>query len=242
MARAASPINITIDPGMAQVKLPDSYQFAWQKNLSAYTQYTGDWNGPFFPVKCSHASIMRGLLVEAANHIAIRNMEDAMGKCFLSSVEFAIAFSKYAELRLIRWEVKDDVHYCEHWAVGISDSEVIDLTRVQVDGNTEVLHQISSYPANYTQMKQYPVSVVLQPGRASKDQPDTMRPKWAPIKMRWTMLRYDLASTPLRLKRQVLGKGIIELTRFTCWLLANALLHRLEMRQKMLDNRLRRTE
>lgn len=194
--------------------------------------------GDILTVQSPQVSVIRRLLVQQANRVAIRGAEEAKGKCFLTSAKFAIAFSEFVDLRLIRWEVVDDADYREHWCIGISDTEVLDLTRVQVDGTDGVLHHVNNYPANYIQMRQYPASRILSKCRHS---PDCVRDgvlNISPMGMRLAMLRYDLANAGNASKYSILGNGIHELCRLICWMLLSKIVDRLETRQRLLCERL----
>ena len=181
---------------------------------------------------------MHSLLIEQANRVAIRSAEEAKGTCFLTSAKFAIAFSEFIDLRLVRWEVTDDADYCEHWCIGISDTEVLDLTRVQVDGTTAVLHHIDNYPPNYTRMRRYPSSAIFSKGDFSAQGVIGAALKISPIGMRLAMLRYDLANAENPPKFSILVNGILDVSRFTCWILLSQVVVRLEARQKLLSARI----
>ena len=181
---------------------------------------------------------MRSLLIQQANRVAVRNAEKAKGKCFLTSAKFAVAFSEFVDLRLIRWEVTEDADYCEHWCIGISDTEVLDLTRVQVDGTTDVLQHINDYPTNYKQVRQYPLSAIFSKRHFSGESLIGAAVNISPIGMRLAMLRYDLANAENFPKYSILGNGILDLSRFICWMLLSRVVDRLEARRKLLSARI----
>jgi hypothetical protein len=173
-----------------------------------------------------------------ANRVAIRSADDAKGKCFQTSARFAIAFSEFVDLRLIRWEVKGDADYCEHWCIGLSDTEVLDLTRVQVDGTKDVLHHIDDYPDNYRQMRQYPASTILSKDSYLQEGSLKGGLNISPVRMRLAMLRFDLVNAENTPKYSIFGNGMRELSRLICWMLMSKIVDRLETRQRLLIRRL----
>ena len=181
----------------------------------------------------------RRRLVDAANSVAIRSAGEAGGKCFVSTMEFALACSlaKAPDLQLVRWTVKGDPDFCEHWSLAISDKEVIDLTRVQVDGNTAVLHHIDSYPHNYRQMTRYPASAVLTAHPFTWHGTDECARKRAALAVRWAMFRHDLRTLPTM---RAVGRGLREYTQYLRYAITAKLLQNLEARRDMLRTRLER--
>ena len=181
----------------------------------------------------------RTRLVQAADRVAIRPAEEAAGKCFLSTMEFIFTYAvaNSIELQVAKWKVFDDLDFCEHWAIVISKEEVIDLTRAQVDGNTNVLHRIDSYPYNYCQMKLYPASIVMRECQFAGGSLNAMS-AMVSIKTRWAMFRFDLANAPHYRKPAALAKGIPDILKFVWWVFSSGLVRRLESRQDLAVGRL----
>ena len=101
-------------------------------------------------------------LLQLARKFHLSEHRDAVGRCYAAALALAQAASEQGmAVDLVRWQVKGDRDFCDHWVVGCGDGMVIDLTRVQVDGKTGLLHSISSYPENYRDMRRYGASLLL---------------------------------------------------------------------------------
>ena len=178
-------------------------------------------------------------LLRAADRFAVRSVEKAGGTCLSSSIEFIHSLEEPTKLHLVRWKVRGDSDFCEHWAVGISKHEVIDITRVQVDGKTHVLHTIDSYPSNYSQLKRYPVSVVLQQANQSSSQHSRGTvAHYAQIKFRFNLFRSELANESVYKKLKIMIQGLFSGFRYTWWLLISRLMSRIKARRDLLLDRL----
>jgi len=89
-------------------------------------------------------------------------VQDAAGHCLSVSLDFALAARQFYgfDTRLIRWSVIDDRNYADHWAVLLDDEWVLDMTHVQVDGNTALMARIDSYPCNFRNARIYPCDLL----------------------------------------------------------------------------------
>ncbi len=61
----------------------------------------------------------------------------------------------------VRWDVRGDPEFLEHWALALEDGQVIDMTAAQVDGDPRALRRMDDYPANYVRARRYPVASLL---------------------------------------------------------------------------------
>ena len=131
-------------------------------------------------------SEIRARLISAANSVRICSVEEAIEMCFLSTMEFVIACAivNSIELPVIKWEVTDNPDFHEHWAIAVSMEEVIDITRTKVDGSTNVLNRLDSYPRNYRKMKFYPSSILLRTSLFARPHLDAIGAVSA-MKIRW---------------------------------------------------------
>jgi hypothetical protein len=89
--------------------------------------------------------------------------DEAAGRCLAVSLDLGLAAHERLGLstRLVKWRVIDDPRYLDHWAVMLDDERVIDLTRVQVDGNVRLVSRLSDYPSNYTEPRIYPAALLM---------------------------------------------------------------------------------
>jgi hypothetical protein len=89
---------------------------------------------------------------------------ESRGLCFqatLTLAEEARRLNLEGRVGFVRWSVRGDQAFLEHWALVLDGVKVLDMTAVQVDGNPEPSRLLASYPANYVRPRQYPVTVVL---------------------------------------------------------------------------------
>jgi len=101
-------------------------------------------------------------LLDLAHGFHLAEPKDAFGRCFAATLGFADFADRHGHaIQLIHWQVTDDEDFCDHWAVLFKDTFVIDLTRVQVDGKSDLLHQVDTYPINYRRPRCYSPDVLL---------------------------------------------------------------------------------
>lgn len=95
-------------------------------------------------------------LLSYAYSIHADTRAEAEGRCLGAALDVA-AFARHLGFapRLVMWRVRGDQAYRDHWAVAVQPELVVDPTRVQVDGMTDVLHAAGSYPANYDPPRWY---------------------------------------------------------------------------------------
>lgn len=102
------------------------------------------------------------VLLQLARRFHLTAHGEAVGRCFAAALGLAQAAREHGiAVELVRWQVAGDRDFCDHWVVACGDGMVIDLTRVQVDGNTGLLHPVSSYPANYRNLRRYAACLLL---------------------------------------------------------------------------------
>jgi len=100
----------------------------------------------------SHA-IAYAKLIAAAKKMRAKTVEQAHGTCLTMSLEFCIIAQQHnIPVFLVMWPVRHDPSFSDHWAVCINNSDVIDLTRIQIDPkpSADVIFKIESYPHNFS--------------------------------------------------------------------------------------------
>lgn len=102
-------------------------------------------------------------LASLTGPLKITRPDEAAGRCLSVSLAFALAALQRhgVNAELVKWRVVGDPCYTDHWAVKLNDRAVIDLTRVQVDGTSQAVCAIDSYPANFKDCRAYPASLLL---------------------------------------------------------------------------------
>jgi hypothetical protein len=105
----------------------------------------------------------RARLLALARPMRACTLEAAHGRCLVLSLYLAerAQATLGVELELVRWRVRGDPHFRDHWAVWVNEQTVIDLTRVQVDGQTQLAGPAGAYPQNYVDMRRYPARLLL---------------------------------------------------------------------------------
>jgi hypothetical protein len=114
---------------------------------------------PAAPALPEHADALRRL----ARPHCHREPDRARGLCFQASADLGLAVRAQGLLdapQIVRWIVKRELGFREHWALGVDADWVLDPTAVQVDGRVEPLRQIAGYPAHYVGMRRYPLALV----------------------------------------------------------------------------------
>jgi hypothetical protein len=102
-------------------------------------------------------------LIALAHGMRLRTADEAAGRCLAVSLDLTLAAHEQLGLatRVVKWRVTDDPHFVDHWAVMLDDDRVIDLTRVQVDGNARLVSRLADYPANYCDPRVYPAALLM---------------------------------------------------------------------------------
>lgn len=113
-----------------------------------------------------------GRLYAYARKHAIPSRGASEGLCFHTAVCLARYAKKLGlgdQVFFVRWRLRGDRVYREHWAVCYSPGQVLDLTAAQIDGDPEPKRPLHAYPASFGEPRAYPADVVLLPlGRVSE--------------------------------------------------------------------------
>jgi hypothetical protein len=121
---------------------------------------------------------------------------ESRGLCFQATLTLgqeARRLGLEGKVAFVRWRVRRDVNFLEHWAIVLDNARVLDMTAVQVDGNPDPLRSLRSYPANYVRPRQYPVAIVLNVMERHVPEPDrhfSRRLLWG---LHWCLFRHDAA-------------------------------------------------
>jgi len=176
-----------------------------------------------------------------ARKFQILAADQAAGRCLSVSLEFALAARRQlgAEVQLVKWRVRDDPAYLDHWAVLLDNDTVVDLTHVQVDGSTKLVCRVTDYPSNYVNRCVYPAAL-LSAAYAARQAPHAARLSDGFL---WTcgtrLLGHDLRASLRSLHG---GRAVAALREFATFLACFAfgvLTRALERRASRLLGRLR---
>jgi len=101
-------------------------------------------------------------LLQVARPFHLTTRQEAFGRCFAAALGIAdSAYRRGIEVELVRWQVIGDRDFCDHWVLACGENTVIDPTRVQVDGKTDLLQTMTSYPRHYRNPRRYPAELLL---------------------------------------------------------------------------------
>ena len=177
-----------------------------------------------------------------ARKFQILSKDEAAGRCLSVSLEFALAAQRQldVDVELVKWRVKDDPDYVDHWAVLLDSDNVVDLTRVQVDGSTKMVCRIGDYPTNYVNRRVYPASL-LGPAYPARRAPGAARLSNTFLWRCGTqLLRHDLAAALRGRDPRSARVALDEFTTFLTCFAISSLTRALEKRASRLLGRLRR--
>ena len=165
--------------------------------------------------------------------LAIANRYDTLvnsrGLCLHASVEFGREARRLgidSRLFFVRWRVRNDLNYLEHWAVATENGRVLDLTAVQVDGDPRPLRRVEEYPVNYVRPRLYPASVVLDAMTGhvlTADHHYLRRQVW---RLHLQLFRHDAAEAVWSASPRALYEAIAAISRCCFSLSAGYLLER----------------
>ena len=101
-------------------------------------------------------------LLQIAKPFHVTTYREAFGRCFAATLGIADSARRHGiKVELVRWQVVGDRDFCDHWVVACDDGTVIDPTRVQVDGRTDLLQPIAGYPRQFRNLRRYPAELLL---------------------------------------------------------------------------------
>lgn len=146
----------------------------------------------------------------------VRDVDGARGRCLDATVELgreALRLGFAQRVAFVRWHVRNDPEFLEHWALALDDGRVIDPTAAQVDGDPRALRRMDEYPANYVSPRRYPVDG-LMPVLATPDAASGWRysrgQMWS--LHRW-MFRHDAREALLAASPRDLAQACLALAR-----------------------------
>lgn len=172
-------------------------------------------------------------LLSYAGSLQALNPEEAQGRCLGASLELAaFAYKLGFAPRLVMWRVLNDPSYHDHWAVAVQPGRVIDPTHVQVDGSSDVLQALQSYPVNYAAPRFYLYAEVVP--QAWTTTRSGRRFSWRFMgTLRWRIFAHEWRTARATRDRSHLGFALAMLWQFV----TRYPLHHL---QKSLESRLHR--
>ncbi len=173
-------------------------------------------------------------LIVAAQKMRATTLEEARGTCLATSLDFCqLAQQVGVPVQLVMWPIKNEPVFCDHWAVRISQTQVIDLTWIQIDATmtAEVVFKLTDYPANFQVPRFYQTAPLLKEYTAHMT---TAADKLSPTlikKLRWLMLRQDLDSVNHFEKYVGIFSALKSYCKFRIYFFLNELKEKLEKRR-----------
>jgi hypothetical protein len=164
----------------------------------------------------------------------------ARGRCLDATVQRAREASRVGVAQrvvFVRWEVRGDPDFLEHWALELEDGQVLDMTAAQVDGDPRVLRRVTDYPANYVRPRRYPVHSLV----GILADPDRPAGWHYPVRRLWSLhrrlFRHDTAAALRSLSVTELFAATRALARAALGLLLHAALECATRRLARLQSR-----
>jgi len=179
-------------------------------------------------------------LIAVAKKNRVTTVQQAQGTCLTMSLEICQLAEEYnIPVELVMWPVKNDPAFCDHWAVRINPTQVIDLTRIQVDGkaSTNVIFDIADYPTNYKAYRLYNTTSLLKEYRFFKS---TYNQKLPPVlikNIRNLMLKQDIGNVNHFKNLSGVTTAVLVYLRFRLFFYFSQLEEKLLRRRDELKNR-----
>ena len=165
----------------------------------------------------------------------------ATGRCLVLSLQLAehAQASLGIDLELVRWRVVGDPQFRDHWAVWLDDQTVVDPTRVQIDGRTQLAGPASAYPNNFIGLRRYPASLLLQDLQgATHTCPSGVFPCRHLRGFARRILRHDLQRAWSQRQPRAGASALLDFLQFSLWLTLRELRSSLRQRAELLSKRL----
>ena len=161
--------------------------------------------------------------------------EDAFGRCLSLSLELGVvALQERPDVQLVVWHVTNDCNFLDHWALLVGEREVIDVTRVQVDGRTDLLHDIADYPVNFRTPSRYPAApLVAQYIKCESHQGDRFSPGFI-WKFRGLIFRHDVGQALRGMHLRQAARAVGAFCKFAWVYSLGRLLEHMQTRQRTL--------
>jgi hypothetical protein len=178
-------------------------------------------------------------LLRFAACLRAKTAREAHGCCLHATVTLANEAVSHGlqSASLVVWDVKGDIHFRDHWALGLGPSTVMDPTRMQVDSRKGLVFHMRDYPENYGTPRSYPLQAVtglLQEYAHAGNE----RLHWSWVqRLRGAMCRYDVQQGLLRLQPSRALKALRAYAGFTVRYAFQRLEYRLLKRLQLLQAR-----
>jgi hypothetical protein len=134
-------------------------------------------------------------LTRIAHSLRARTRAQAQGRCMTTALAFChAALQENVAAEVVVWAVKGDPDFLDHWAVLLGHHRVVDLTRMQVDGRTDLSYTLEDYPANFARRRVYPAQIFMPIFEAHLRDADKQSTHFSFAqlsKLRWLMLKHD---------------------------------------------------
>lgn len=166
----------------------------------------------------------------------------AQGTCLHATIELAAEALRLGlgnEASVVRWRVREDPAFLEHWALSLGNGVVPDTTAVQVDGNQEPLRRLDQYPANYRSPRHYPIEAMSEFIDSSSLRTDHRYPPSLIWNLHCRLFRLDARKAVLSAAPCALLEASMAILRCSFGLLLVYLSERASARAESLTRRIR---
>ncbi len=139
-------------------------------------------------------------LLKFARKCRFSSVQESQGVCFHAALQLAARARELGledQVRFLHWRVRNDANFREHWALSFRKMHVLDVTAVQVDGHSNPLRKMDSYPPHFGTPRDYPLSLILRQTASTLQVAAGAR---IPVALIWrvqrSMIAYDLRRAP----------------------------------------------
>lgn len=135
----------------------------------------------------------RKKMLHLARTLASKDALQARGRCFALALSYAAFVRELGiEVELLRWTVRDDPEFCEHWAIKFGRHQALDLTRIQVDGKVDPAIRIQDYPSNFVALRSYPSQILINSVTVRQLRNGERLPAKFMLRSHWALTRHDM--------------------------------------------------
>jgi hypothetical protein len=187
-----------------------------------------------------HKDFYLDKLIQSAKKLCATTLKEAEGTCLTTSLEFCLLAREFdIPVELVMWPVADDPAFCDHWAVRINKTQVVDLTRIQVDKklSTDVVFEITDYPKNYRVPRFYATAPLLDEYTLFENTYSGKLPPALIKNIRGLMLKQDLDSVNHFKNFSGMTSALFSYAKFRLYLYLAQLDERLKTRRDAIKKR-----
>jgi len=140
----------------------------------------------------------------------------AHGTCLHATLELAVEARRLglgARASIVRWALRRDPAFTEHWALVLEDGRVLDTTAVQVDGDPRPLRTLDEYPAKFQSPRRYPMETILSTMSHNVLTADDRYPRRLIWRLHWRLFLHDAGNGVRSMAPRELCEALVAILR-----------------------------